>query len=150
MSDDRDKGAKKDNADPQHKPKDLSRDDVAPTGSVARPSAPPGLSLGGASRTIQTGDQSQQASSSQRLDPEPEPHTRPIAIRSGDPEVDRQSEAEGQQVRSMDEIREMAGTKEPEPSGDRPEFSQSDYAKAFRQAHGQTAQMQRSKDQEIG
>ncbi|MBI1492014.1 hypothetical protein [Halocynthiibacter styelae] len=61
--------------------------------------------------------------------------------------MDQDSEAQGQQLKTMEEIRELASASKNKEEG--PKIPQSDYAKAFRQARQDTFDMQNSKDVDI-
>ena len=141
----------RDNTEHDHTPDTARHYANAPPGSLGTNSLP-GLSLGGSTRSkwkTQVGEQAGQGSpeiSQEPVQAEPVKDERPIAVKTGDADVDRQSEADGYQLKTMDEIRDMAHGK-PEAQDSGPRISQSAYAAAFRRARDG---IQRERDQEIG
>ena len=119
MSDDEDDKGKKTNASPEHKPKDVARNDVAPIGSVGRNPAGlsgPGLGTSSQGRVVdQTSHQPQpdqkitfRRSQDQAKDQGQD--DRPIALDSKDMEVNADTDAKGERRLSMEEIKREAGT----------------------------------------
>ena len=139
---------KKTNASPEHKPKNTSQKDVAPPGSIGRAAGGvPGLGLGAFS-TKRMGHTAEAKSDAQNGSEQAHAtNDLPIAVRTDDEEIDAQSEADGYQLKYMDEIKEI-GHGSPEEDS-RPRISQSDYAKAFRQARDRTNEIQNGKDREL-
>lgn len=102
MSDDDNDKGKKTNASPEHKPKDVARKDVAPTGSVGR--QPAGLSLGGGATRRHVRQEAEQQETEPRIVfrenqeqdkaddkslPELDPN-KDIAIATGNPQHDKE------------------------------------------------------------
>lgn len=140
MSDDDDKRGSRDNTGNEHKPRQAQNYQNAPpsqlgTGRLKSPV--PGV--GGASgprldtrrtvKTTQTSEQTQQKDN------------RPVFTETGDKEVDAHHAKEERMIgKDSPEHPDNAGKK----SVEGPKVSQSDFAKAFRRAHGQTRAMQQS------
>lgn len=105
MTDDNDDPGRKKNTDRDFKPAEGKRIDFSPRGTVGHsPAGLQGPGLGTPSKRQQSFEQVQ----SQSTEQEPEKDTRPVAIMTGDPDVDRQSEEEGFQLKTMDELKELA------------------------------------------
>ena len=203
MSDRRDDEGPRDNTSPEHKPENAANTSKAPKGSIGLQNSHPSLNLGGAqNREFTFVLEADEQHKADQTTPAPE-DTRPIAIKSGDKEIDAQSEADGFQLKSQEEIDQLSGEDTPdqpqnsyddmmqsdgstpfqatndpevnqhykdrgetavpqslgsgEPSQsnnpkagyDRPQMSQSDYARAFQQASERTNEISKSKEQDI-
>lgn len=145
---DDDRGSK-DNTGHEHKPDHAKANENAPTGSLGTNRiSTPSLGLGGSSQQNRTAQQAKQTQQSPDQKTQQAEDNRPIAIKTNDEEVNAQSEADGQQLMTQEEIN-AKGNPQEQP-GDRPQFSQSDYAKAFRQARGQERQRQQQQSKGIG
>lgn len=105
----------RDNTSPEHKPENTANSSKAPKGSIGRQNSHPSLNLGGAQNReftfVLEADEPHESAQTTR-DPE---DTRPIAITSGDKEVDAQSQADGFQLKTQDEIDQLSGV---DPSGE--------------------------------
>lgn len=135
MSND-DKRGSKDNADRQHKPKSAQNYEHAPRGHLGTNNLlGPGIG-GSTSPRINT-------SKTEHTEQEPQKHVDPtkddrvVFFETDDPEVNAQWQKTHRMIPKDGEGRGV--TKEG------PSISQSDFAKAFRQAHGQTQAMRQSK-----
>lgn len=115
---DRDRRAKKTNTDLEAKPKDAVRADMAPKGSLgtepSRTVAPtPTLGLGSTGsqrRTFEAPDQ--ESLEQQQADRDAEIEAKkPLAIKTGDPEIDAQSKAEGFRLVTEAELKESNAEK---------------------------------------
>jgi hypothetical protein len=142
--DDDDKKGSRDNTGRDHKPANARNNENAPRGQLGTNRlTPPGLSLGGRSPktwATQTAEQKPQSQDNQAY-----------SIATGDEAVDKQA-AETNRVISREEAEKMIGRenvarhldeKPQKPEG--PRISQSDFAKAFRQANQKTQSMQQSR-----
>ncbi|WP_114964083.1 hypothetical protein [Tritonibacter mobilis] len=119
-----DKG-RKTNADRDFKPMRGKRQGFAPRGMVGRPPA-------GAPSREQTPPQQTQR-------PEPAAQTnKPYAVKTGVAAIDKQSIADGYQLKTEAELKAMAQGEKKQL--DRPRVSQSAFAKSFRQARGPAPQ----------
>lgn len=132
---DEDKG-RKTNTDRDLKPEEAHRADHAPRGAQGRPAAGlsgPGLGTSARSRVL---DQTaKEPTREQSADPAKD--SRPVFKETGDKEIDTHYRETHRMV-SKDESERGV-------SGEGPRVSQSDYAKAFRQASAQTQSMQQSR-----
>lgn len=149
MSEDDQNESKKDNATRKHKPDFATDKNYAPTGSVGLHVPTQGL---GTTKTLYFEYQvteNEPSASQESEQAEPVEDTRPIAIETDDQEVNAQSEKDGFQLLSEDEIKAQANPNEAEEKFETPQISQSDYAKAFRRAHGQSNEQQKSKGPDL-
>lgn len=141
---DRDEEESSKNVAPDHNLKNVKSDTDAPKGisGTAIPSPSPGL--GTSKRTVRFFvDVEVEADD---LPIEQQEDTRPIALKIGDAEVDAQSELDGQQLKTLEEIRSIS---EPKQELEGPKISRSDYAEAFQRATEQSLARQQSRDQDI-
>jgi len=107
-----DDAPKKGNTDKRHKPKHSADKNRTPIG-VSSPLAP---TLGSGSTRILNFEfaiTSSDTSVDPTLPAEEPKDTRPVAVLTGDADVDRQSEEDGYQLKSMDDIKEEASKSEP-------------------------------------
>lgn len=126
----------KDNTGLEPKPEGVQQPGAAPKGHLGhRPATP---APGG---TVQPRTATQKLEQSGPQQTQAGEDNRPIAQKTGVPEIDKQSEERGQQLMTFDEIKakskEMEAVKEASQKSEGPQVSQSDYAKAFRQAAGE-------------
>lgn len=125
--DDQSKRGTRDNTGRDHKPANVQNNENAPTGQLGTNRlTQPSLSLGGGSKrkwATQSGE-IDTGSAEQSEPTQPAQDNRPIAEKTGVEEIDKQSEANGFQLKTMDEIKAMAAAqateqaKGPEQSGD--------------------------------
>ena len=133
---------KKTNTSPVHKPAHARQYDMAPGGTVGRRAGGlPGVTNKGPDQQHQVDPKIdfRKGQSQEKED------NRPIAVKTGDKDVDRDSVSQGQRLMSMDDIKAQGHRKSEEQQQSGPRISQSDFAKAFRQAHGKTQGLQQSK-----
>ncbi|MGH1466136.1 MAG: hypothetical protein ACRBBQ_12325 [Cognatishimia sp.] len=149
MSDD-DKKNPRDNVSPKLKPKDAKNENVAPAGHMGIENNPSSLDLGSGVRVVnvsyQMVVQENEASPEQTELQAEVQDTRPIAIATGDKDIDAQSEAEGFQLKTQDEINELSGV---EQNGEplEPEQSANSFDEMM-QDDGST-QFQRTNDRDV-
>lgn len=132
MSDDDDKRGSRDNTGHEHKPRHTQNNENAPTGHLGRNSL--GTSApapGGSIKQRQSGRQFQ--GTNQAPEQLQQEDKRLAFHETNDPEVNaHHAKTERMIGKESPEHPDNAGKKQP----DRPQVSQSDFAKAFRQAHG--------------
>lgn len=112
MSDDGKKNPR-DNVSPKLKPKDAKNENVAPAGHMGIANNSPSLNLGSGVKVVNVSYQmvvqeNEQSPEQTELKAEVE-DTRPIAVATGDKDIDAQSEADGFQLKTQDEINELSG-----------------------------------------
>lgn len=119
MSDDGKKNPR-DNVSPKLKPKDVKNENVAPPGHMGVSAYDMGMTPSGNVKVLRmTVDVAVQDT---EQSPEPTEQqaevedTRPIAIATGDPEIDAQSEADGFRLMSKEEINAQSGVDENDQS----------------------------------
>ncbi|WP_424991315.1 hypothetical protein [Fluviibacterium sp. S390] len=122
----------KDNTGLEPKPEGVQQPGAAPKGHLGHKPASPAPGGTTQARTV-----TQKLEQSGRQQAQPVEDTRPIAVKTGDEQIDKQSEENGQQVMSMDDIKAKAHGEDASQKSEGPQVSQSDYAKAFRQAVGE-------------
>lgn len=149
MADDDDEKGSRDNTGRDSKPKSAQNRDNAPTGSLGTNKlTPQSPGLGGSTKrrkATQALEQSGKvAEPAQSQATTPEKDDRPIAVKTDVTGIDQQSEKDGFQLKSLDEIKALAGTKEETQKPQGPRILQSDFAKAFRTARDQTRDMHQS------
>lgn len=146
MSDENEPKKARDNTDLEPKPEGVQQPGAAPKGHLGHKPATP--APGG---TTQARTATQKLEQTGQQQAQPVEDNRPIAEKTGVPEIDKQSEERGQKLMTKDEIkaksREMEAAKDASLKSEGPQVSQSDYAKAFRQARDRTNAMQKSKSQ---
>ena len=114
MGDDEDKRGQRDNTDREHKPEHAQDRENAPRGHLG---TGPSLDLGGGGQRRQFTERSEQTQQERQ---EPTIDDRPIAPKTGDEEVDRQSEEQGHRLIPEDEFNErIKGEHGAVPSQDR-------------------------------
>lgn len=140
MSDENEPKKAKDNTGLEPKPEGAGQSGAAPKGHLGHKPATP--APGGTTQARQNTQAISGATEQEQTQPVED--TRPIAVKTDVPEIDKQSEARGQQLMSIDDIKAKAhGEDDASQKSEGPQVSQSDYAKAFRQAvHEQEHQKQ--------
>ncbi|WP_417261455.1 hypothetical protein [Celeribacter sp.] len=148
------------NTSPEHNYKDANNNADGPKGTsgIIR-TPPPSLGLGRSTKRVrvymdfevkegadsQAPKKSDEEKRTDYLKSLPEGTT--FTAKTGDAEVDKKSLADGDVPVTKEELKSLKAQEAEKQKG--PQISQSDYAKAFRQAHGQTNDFQRGKDREI-
>lgn len=167
MSDEDKRNSAQDNTGHEPKPEGVAQSGVAPKGHLGHQPSTYSPAPGGTVRSRQsveavTGATNQQQAQPAKDDQSHNPE-RPYAIATGDPEHDK-GLAKDHNVISREEAEQIMGKEKvgqtfyDEPSkdadaeapsqqaqGDRPNFSKSDYAKAFRAARGNERRLQQEK-----
>lgn len=146
------------NTSPEHNYKNANNDADGPKGTSGIIRTPPGPSLGSSTKTIrmvvdvevqpdapQAPEKSDEEKRADYLKSLPEGTT--FTAQTGDAEVDKKSLADGDVPATKEELKSLKAQEAEKQKG--PQISQSDYAKAFRQAHGQTQAFQKDKGHEI-
>ena len=139
MADNDDDRGKKDNTGQEHKPDHAQANENAPTGNIGtNRTFGPSLGMGGirqARNTTHAAEQTQQTGKSQQQD------TRDVFPETNDPEVNAHHQKAERMISKDDPQHPDNAQKKAEG----PRVSQSDFAKAFRQASAKTQSMQRSR-----
>jgi len=154
----------RDNTSPEHKPSNARNYDNAPKGQmgtrqrVSIPTPTNGVKIVDVSFRMEVPEQSTSTSdiahTPEKSDEEKRadylkslPEGTTFTAKTGDAEVDKKSLADGDVPVTKEELKSLKAQEAEKQQG--PQISQSDYAKAFRQAHGQTQAFQKDKGHEI-
>lgn len=147
------------NTSPEHNYKDANNDADGPKGTSGIIRTPPSLGLGSSTKSVrvymdfevkegadrQAPEKSDEEKRADYLKSLPEGTT--FTAKTGDAEVDKKSLADGDVPVTKEDLKSLKAQEAEKQQ--RPQISQSDYAKAFRQAHGQTQAFQKDKGPEI-
>lgn len=162
MSDNSDEHSR-DNTSPKYKPKDSVDKGYAPPGQLGtQPGGPTPTGVGGVKvvrMTVDVAVQDNEPEPSPELTPEEQraeylnnlPEGTTFTALTGDKAVDEQSVERGEVPVTENELDKLKSqdNENPKANYDRPQMSQSDYARAFRQASERTNEVYKSKGQDI-
>jgi hypothetical protein len=145
MDEDQGDEGKKTNASPEHKPKHAVDGDVAPQGSVGRPAASPATpGLGTSAKRLVEDKSVPPAQAPKQAEMKDD---REVFFETDDPEVNADAQKTDRMIGK--ESPDHPDNKDQEQTAEGPQFSQSDYAKAFREARGQERQKQQQQSKGI-